>query len=475
MLKIEQQFGMRSIWYFRWRTARASVIAAVRETGGQVGLHYETLTRLVLEQRLDPSQIDDTLIRRARELLRREIAEFNRAFGPIRSVCAHGDTRVPGVTNQLLMTDQAAEAYGIAFDANAALDRQPPELWLTDRSAADGRWKDGLDPVRVLEQGTSPILLLVHPNNWCSGASLWSDRACAAVLPTPRAGARKGPLITARTGSDAPPPLPVIRAASRPASPHRVREFEPIAESLRREVLRFSYESGASLADPSGINTLLTNSALAESRASTLEYVLAEAGWPALDGLDVLDLGSGFGALALVFAARGARVLAVDPNGERAEVGKKVAVEHGLAVRFQQASMEELAVDEGSFDVAILNNSLCYVIARADRREALERVHRALRPGGALVVRNPNRWHPRDQFTGIPLLGLLPPRLAQFACVILRRHRSRVRLLSHRAARRELRRAGFEDVRSVRRPRESRLRAMFAGYQHLSARHGQGA
>ena len=43
---------------------------------------------------------------------------------------------------------------------------------------------------------------------------------------------------------------------------------------------------------------------------------------------------------------------------------------------------------------------------------ALRETHRVLRPGGSLIVRNPNRWHPLDQFTGLPLLQLLPPHQA---------------------------------------------------------------
>ena len=60
------------------------------------------------------------------------------------------------------------------------------------------------------------------------------------------------------------------------------------------------------------------------------------------------------------------------------------------------------------FDLVVVNNSLCYVLDREARQAAL-RLAGALSPGGWLVMRNPNRLFPLDQFTGIPLLGLLPP------------------------------------------------------------------
>ena len=62
---------------------------------------------------------------------------------------------------------------------------------LTDRSSAEGRWKDAMDPIDLLIDRRSPILAVVHPNNWVSGVSLWWDR----MLPE-RLGA---------SGSDDPP------------------------------------------------------------------------------------------------------------------------------------------------------------------------------------------------------------------------------------------------------------------------------
>jgi 2-polyprenyl-3-methyl-5-hydroxy-6-metoxy-1,4-benzoquinol methylase len=250
----------------------------------------------------------------------------------------------------------------------------------------------------------------------------------------------------------------------------RVIDFEPVAVSLRREILRVYYEEGRRMVDPAGLNTLATNSGLAESRLAVLEHALHAAGVTTLESLDVLDIGCGFGALSLVLAARGGSVVAVDPNGDRFAVGRRVAEEHGLEITWRRASMEEMDVGDQAFDVAVMNNSLCYLVPRQLRREALGRTLLALRPGGVLVVRNPNRVHPVDQFSGLPLVGMLPPRAARLAGRVARRNRSHVRLLTPQAAERELRRAGFADVTTVRRAKQSRLREAVAGYQHLTAR-----
>jgi len=322
----------------------------------------------------------------------------------------------------------------------------------------------------VFAAGTTPVLLLVHPNNWCSGTSLWYDRGLAAVLPKPRPGSSRATRLGARTGTDEHPPLPLAPRPRRRSAARGSIDFAPVALSLRREVLRFYYDTGKSLTDAAGLNTLATNSDLAETRAATLERALADAGISDLRGLDLVDVGCGFGALALVFAARGAKVLGLDANADRLEVGRRVAGMYGLEARFQQATMEDMELGDANFDVAVMNNSLCYLVRRRDRRAALGRTLGALRDGGVLVVRNPNRWHPVDQFTGLPGLGVLPPLAAQAVAAAARRHRSDVRMLSHAAARRELKRSGFGDVRSARRPGESHLRATLAGYQHLTAR-----
>ncbi len=189
MAGIEAELGVHSTWYFRWRTARPGAVEAIRSQGHAIGLHYETLTRELLRRGLPPTAAAD-LIPEARELLRAELAVFAERFGPVRSACPHGDTRMPGVHNGLLLLDQEWAEYGLRWDANAAVRDRPLDVWLTDRSAAEGGWKEGLDPIDLLVDRRSPILAVVHPNNWVSGAGLWWDRATPGRL---------------HTSSDAPP------------------------------------------------------------------------------------------------------------------------------------------------------------------------------------------------------------------------------------------------------------------------------
>jgi hypothetical protein len=203
MAAIESDLGIRSTWYFRWRTAHPAVVSALRERGFEVGLHYETLTRRVLEGSAG-EEISDRELAERRAELREEIAAFEGLFGPIRSVVPHGDSRVPGVRNADLLREQDCSEYGIEFDGNEAMRGRGIAYWLTDRTAAEGRWKDGTDPEELLASGASPILCLTHPNNWASGAALWLDRVLRGVLPREgRSAPTAGRPI--HTGSDQPP------------------------------------------------------------------------------------------------------------------------------------------------------------------------------------------------------------------------------------------------------------------------------
>jgi hypothetical protein len=193
MAAIEAELGLHSTWYFRWRTAQPAVVAAVREGGHAVGLHFETLTRELLRRGLPPARAP-ALVPEARELLREELVRFAALHGPARSACPHGDTRVPGVHNGVLLRGEDLSTYGVRWEAHAAIGRHPLDVWLTDRSSAQGRWKDAMDPIDLLIDRRSPILAVVHPNNWVSGLGLWWDR----MLPE-RLGA---------SGSDDPPAIP---------------------------------------------------------------------------------------------------------------------------------------------------------------------------------------------------------------------------------------------------------------------------
>jgi SAM-dependent methyltransferase len=245
--------------------------------------------------------------------------------------------------------------------------------------------------------------------------------------------------------------------------------FAAIAQELRGEVIEYYEHRGERIDTPAGLVTLDTNSILAAGRGRLLLRLLAERGAGPVVGRRVLDLGAGFGALALYYAHLGAEVVAVDPNEERLQVAVAIASRRGLPVSAVTAHAQSLPLPDAGIDLVVANNSLCYIVEQPDRLLALREIHRVLRPGGWLVLRNPNRLHPRDQFTGLPLLSTLSPSLARRAASALGRHRSGVRLDSPGAAVRALRRAGFSQASWQPHPGHRRG-ARFAAYHHVTAR-----
>ncbi len=256
---------------------------------------------------------------------------------------------------------------------------------------------------------------------------------------------------------------PASRGASMPP------EFVGLAHDLRNEIIEHYERRGEHLDTPAGLLTLDTNSVLAATRGRLLLRLLAEQGMGSVAGLRVLDLGAGFGALALYFAHLGATVVAADPNEQRTAVALKIAQRRGLDLTTLTACAQSLPLLDASFDLVVANNSLCYIVDRGDRRAALEEAHRVLAPGGWMIMRNPNRLHPRDQFTGLPLLAILPAGLTRRVARALGRHRSQVRLYSPGSTARQLRGAGFAHARWRPHPGQG-LSDRFASYHHVLAR-----
>lgn len=125
----------------------------------------------------------------------------------------------------------------------------------------------------------------------------------------------------------------------------------------------------------------------------------------AIEELDVLDVGSGYGHTAYELAGRCRSVVGLEPANTLFREAEALAAPN---LRFCNASIESLE-DHEVFDFIVLDNVFEHLPHQAD---ALERMSRALRPGGVLYILVPNKLWPIEAHYRLPFLSWLPLKLA---------------------------------------------------------------
>lgn len=104
---------------------------------------------------------------------------------------------------------------------------------------------------------------------------------------------------------------------------------------------------------------------------------------PGRGALEALDAGCGTGFLTFELVARGHRVTGVDFAPAMIAEARSKAAARGVAVRFEEADVEQLPFGPGRFDLAISRHVL-WTLPHPEA--AIDEWIRVLRPGGRLVV-----------------------------------------------------------------------------------------
>jgi ubiquinone/menaquinone biosynthesis C-methylase UbiE len=102
----------------------------------------------------------------------------------------------------------------------------------------------------------------------------------------------------------------------------------------------------------------------------------------------VLDVGSGTGRLAVVFAQRvrpTGSVTGIDPSKEMVARATAKARRAGVPATFEEAFAQQLPFADASFDAVTCTLALHHV-ADPDRPAAVAEMYRVLRPGGTLLI-----------------------------------------------------------------------------------------
>lgn len=121
----------------------------------------------------------------------------------------------------------------------------------------------------------------------------------------------------------------------------------------------------------------------------------------------VLDIGTGTGALALLLAqqAEDTCVLGVDPTEAMLQRAHENALRSGLGdrVRFRQAAAEALPFPDESFDIVVSSIAMHHTVVR----QSLSEIARVLKPGGRVVIADMARNAKWESTLGVFLTPML--------------------------------------------------------------------
>lgn len=171
--EIEKSCGVRSTFYFRWKTAKEDVINNLLAEGFSVGFHYESLSNYVLSEKIPVNRfvMDDHVIEKCRKDLKQEIALFRLLYNPnLKSISAHGSdiNKKISLSNNILTEGITYSDYGIWFDA---YDKVMNES-IIDGHVMDCNIRYNLgyayrdSPYDLIDHGAKNILFLTHPEYW---------------------------------------------------------------------------------------------------------------------------------------------------------------------------------------------------------------------------------------------------------------------------------------------------------------------
>lgn len=105
--------------------------------------------------------------------------------------------------------------------------------------------------------------------------------------------------------------------------------------------------------------------------------------------LNILDVGTGTGFLALLFAELGHKVTGIDISKSMLEKSRFNAYKQKLAVNFMHGDAENLPFDDDSFDI-VMNRYLLWTLP--DPKTAVNEWSRVVKSGGKLILID-GRWH----------------------------------------------------------------------------------
>ncbi len=211
---------------------------------------------------------------------------------------------------------------------------------------------------------------------------IMTGRASSTTPPVP-------PRISLTDSEKPPPPPPPQQRATIPDSALRATQQVGAAKPKRRqwweEIFNDDYLRTIPKYTP-------------EQAASEADFIEASLGVE--KGATILDVGCGTGRQAVELASRGYDMTALDLSLPMLSRASDAAQTRGLKINFVQADMGEIDFNE-SFDAAFCVGSTYGFFDDDKNNDVIQRIHRALKPGGTLLLEVVNRDCAAGQHPGM--------------------------------------------------------------------------
>jgi len=167
--EIESRLGLKSTFYFRWRTFDLPLIREIEASGNEVGYHYEELSDFAKRHHIHKAELVKAELAAIKELFVENLRRFRSMTGlPARTVAAHGDfvNRRLKLTNAVILENdpELRARSSILFDAydqevmagvSSSLSDYPlPAFW------------QPCSPEEALADAPKLLYILIHCRYW---------------------------------------------------------------------------------------------------------------------------------------------------------------------------------------------------------------------------------------------------------------------------------------------------------------------
>lgn len=168
MLLIEQKYGARATYYFRWTTMNVQLMKEITEVGGEASYHFEELATFCYHHRIRHKECVLQRMEEIKAIFLSNIEKFRVKTGqPCLTISSHGDyvnTKL-NLRNIVLIDERVRKESGIIREAYDTEHMNALTYRIADQTELESFTEKAL---AAIEKGEQVLELLTHPRQWNS-------------------------------------------------------------------------------------------------------------------------------------------------------------------------------------------------------------------------------------------------------------------------------------------------------------------